>query len=214
MAIIFDKVLDISITIEQGMPVYPGDPPFQHRKVTSLAGGDAAEVSAFDICAHTGTHLDLPSHFIAGQPTLESLPPENFIMPAVLIDNGEGEVVGPEAVANSGAETGEALLIRTTNSHSGVLSAGDFRHDYVYLTPDAAEACVGLGLALVGMDCFCVDRFGNEDYPSHKILLSAGTLILEGIDLAAAEPGHYTLAAIPLKISGAEASPVRAVLLQ
>ncbi len=210
----FKKVLDISITIEHTMPVYPGDPRFEHREVLSFADGDKARVSAFNLCAHTGTHLDLPSHFFDGQPTLESLPPENFILPAVLIDNGEGESVGQQAIINSGAQSGEALLIRTTNSSSGVLTGSEFRRDYVYLAPEAAEACVELGLALVGMDCFCVDRFGSEDYPSHQILLGAGLLILEGIDLSEAVQGRYTLAALPLKISGAEASPVRAVLLQ
>ncbi len=210
----FSEVLDISITIERDMPVYPGDPPFEMREVSSPAGDDPARVSAFNICAHTGTHLDLPAHFFAGQPTLESLPPENFILPALLTDNGESESVGPQTIVNSGARPGEALLIRTTNSRSGVLTGSEFRRDYVYLTPDAAAASVELDLALVGMDCFCVDRFGNADYPSHKILLSAGVLILEGIGLAGAEPGRYTLAALPLKISGAEASPVRAVLLR
>ncbi len=210
----FTEVLDISIIIKRGMQIFPGDPPFEHRKVSSLAGGDVAEVSAFEICAHTGTHLDLPAHFIAGQPTLESLPPDNFILPALLTDNGESESVGPQTIINSGARAGEALLIRTTNSRCGVLTGSEFRRDYVYLTPDAAAVCMELDLALVGMDCFCVDRFGNDDYPSHKILLSAGILILEGIGLAGAEPGRYTLAALPLKISGAEASPVRAVLLR
>ena len=136
----FGKALDISITIEHAMPVYPGDPRFEHREVSSFAGGDTARVSAFNLCAHTGTHLDLPSHFFDGQPTLESLPPENFIMPAVLIDSDEGEAVGPEAISSSGACAGEALLIRTTNSSSGVLSDTEFRRDYVYLAPEAAEA--------------------------------------------------------------------------
>jgi arylformamidase len=210
----FSKALDISINIEQGMPVFPGDPPFQHRSVCSFDQGDPASVSAFDICAHTGTHLDLPSHFFAGQPTLETLPPENFIVPALLIDNGKDSIVGPEAITASGACAGEALLIRTTNSSSGVLTDTEFRRDYVYLAPEAAEACVQMSLALVGIDCFCVDNFDNTEYPSHKILLGAGIFILEGIDLSRAEQGRYTLAALPLKISGAEASPVRAVLLQ
>jgi arylformamidase len=208
------RLHDLTITLGERTPVFPGDPPFQRRSVHSLACGDETEVSTFQFCAHNGTHLDLPAHFIAGNPTLESLPPENFILPAVLIDNGTVPFVGPEAVRNSDAAPGEALLLRTANSAAGILTSDHFEEEYAYLAPEAAEACVELGVAMIGMDCFSVDRYGAIGYPSHRILLGAGVLILEGIDLSAVEPGRYTLIALPLKAEGAEASPVRAVLLK
>lgn len=210
----FTRVHDISITVKPGMAVYPGDPPFGRRSVYSLSRGDSAEVSAFDICAHAGTHLDLPAHFLAGEPTMESLPPERFFLPAVVADNGPGECVEAHTVESSGACRGEALLLRTVNSSRGILTGSRFVEDYVYLTPEAATVCADLELSLVGLDCHSIDRFGAEGYPAHRIILGAGMLILEGIDLAAVQPGRYLLAAIPLKIQHAEASPVRAVLLE
>jgi arylformamidase len=179
-----------------------------------LAAGDSSQVSEFRLGAHAGTHIDLPAHFITGAPTLESLPPERFILPAVVADNGRNPVVEEAIVSESGALTGEALLIRTENSRRGILTGEAFVEQYVHLSPGAARACVELGLALVGLDAHSVDPFASENYPAHNILLPAGVLILEGIDLARIDPGRYTLSALPLKISDAEASPVRAVLLE
>jgi arylformamidase len=84
----------------------------------------------------------------------------------------------------------------------------------VALAPDAAEACAGLGVAMVGVDYLSVDCFGAaREHPSHTILMSRKILLLEGLDLTAAAPGRYTLICLPLKMPGAEGSPVRAVLL-
>ena len=88
----------------------------------------------------------------------------------------------------------------------------DFREDFISLSVQAAQICVARGVRLVGIDYLSVDKYGDDSLPVHRTLLESDILILEGIDLAAVPCGRYTLICLPLRIEGAEASPVRAVL--
>jgi arylformamidase len=208
----FKQIYDISLTLGQQEAVYPGDPEFKQETVTSLADGGIAEVSEFSICAHCGTHLDLPAHFIKGTPRIESYPPGDFILPARVVKIDDKEAVTLRELERKKIERGGAVLFKTTNSESGLVCSGSFSRRYVHLTPDAARFCVARGVKLVGLDYYSVDLYGDSSYPTHHVLLNGNVIILEGINLAEVREGDYTLIALPLKIKGAEASPVRAVL--
>lgn len=199
---------DISVMLGEENITYPGDPEFRRE----APGPQVAEALQITICAHSGTHLDAPAHFFPEGRRLDDYPAEYFIMPAQVV-----EILDPSAVRASDLQgvvtnPGEAILFRTGNSHSGRVCTGRFTEDYVYIAEDAAHWCVNRQLRLVGHDYISLDHYGDHDTPAHKIILGAGLLALEGVNLANVPAGRYTLICLPLRIKGAEASPVRAVL--
>ncbi|MFH1070307.1 MAG: cyclase family protein [Candidatus Glassbacteria bacterium] len=210
----FDRVYDITVALGLEAPVYPGDPAYERSLVFSMNRGDEADVSRLALCSHSGTHIDLPAHFIQLSPTVEALPPEEFILPVRVIEVADPLVVTAEELAGYDLSSRPALLCKTRNSTSGLVVTPQFSEEYVYFSAEAAEHCVMVGLRLVGLDYYSVDGFGAEGYPAHRILLEAGLYVLEGINLAAVPPGDYTLICLPLRLDGCEASPVRAVLLK
>ena len=209
------EVFDISVTLGQEAVVYPGDPEFSLEVLSSLSEGASAQVSRFSMCAHSGTHLELPAHFLAGADTIEKYPAKSFILSAQVVQIENSEAVERRELSTKEIKTGRALLFKTRNSASDLVRAGRFCEDYVYIAPDAALFCLEKQARLVGLDYCSIDRFGAaKDYPAHKILLNKGLLILEGINLKEVPEGDYSLVCLPLKIKGAEASPVRAVLIR
>lgn len=201
-------VLDISRPLTPATPPYPGDPPLAVAEVAAHAAY-GVRTSILTLCAHLGTHLDTPSHVIAGGKTLEAYPAERFLLPARVVDAGDAALVDEALARSAGDVAGMAVLFRTRNSAAPEL---DPAQGFVALSPEAAEALARAGCALAGVDGPSVDPLESEDLPAHRILLSAGVLILENLDLSRAEPGDWTLACFPLLLPGLEASPVRAVL--
>ncbi|NMB84680.1 MAG: Kynurenine formamidase [Methanosaeta sp. PtaB.Bin018] len=211
------KTVTYDISISLGcVATYPGDRQFNQEWVARSGDGAGYSLSALSMSSHAGTHLDAPSHIIKGGKPLDMYPPGRFIVPAhVLFFDGKDDA-GPIPVsALNGLKKirGEALLFKTKNSSRRLLHSPKFSKDYVYLSKDAAQVCVSMGVSLVGIDCFSVDRYGDDSAPVHRILLENDVLILEGIDLADVSPGRYSLICLPLKVKDAEASPVRAVLV-
>ena len=209
----YEKVYDISIHLGVESVSWPGDPPYERRLCASLAEGGVADVSLLTMTAHTGTHVDTPAHFLADGRRLDDYAPGDFILPARVVDAADAEAIGPEAVGDD-VPPGGAVLFRTANSTSGRIAAGRFFDDGVHLSLGAARRCLELGARLVGIDYFTVDACGSESFPVHRAVLGAGVLVLETIDLRAVPAGEYTLICLPLRMHGAEGSPVRAVLLQ
>jgi arylformamidase len=123
------------------------------------------------------------------------------------------ESIKPDSLDGLKTKRGDALLFKTTNSTSGLSRSGLFSEKFVYLSEEAADVCVNLGAGLVGIDYISIDRYGDDMAPVHYKLLKEGILILEGINLMDVPSGDYTLLCPPLKMKGAEASPVRALLL-
>ncbi len=200
-------LIDISRPLGPRTPVFPGDQPFERRVTCARGEGRPYESSCLVLSAHAGTHLDAPSHFLAGGASLDRLPLASFVLPARVVEAG-GPVVTPADLAGLPPRPGRALLFRTRKPPG---AAG--RPDRGWLESAAARRCLELGAPLVGIDQLSVDRPGDEDFPVHHLLLGAGCLILEGLDLAAAPAGDYGLVCLPLGIAGGEASPVRAVLV-
>jgi arylformamidase len=200
--------IDISRTIMEGAPVYPGDAPPVFSRRCDVARGDPYNVMEFHLSGHVLTHMDAPRHFVPEGAALDELPPERFIGPAEVIEV-DGPAVEPEHIPQSAA--GLNLLFKTRNSSRPF--AAEFDAGHVYVSAAAAETIAERGANLVGIDYLSVDRFGDETYPAHRTLLGAGILILEGIDLSGVEAGRYTLVATPLKIAGGDGSPVRALLI-
>lgn len=175
--------IDISVPLEEGIAVWPGDPPFRLQPVTALARGDSSNVTALSMCLHTGTHIDAPRHYIEGGAAVDEMPPEAGIGPARVA-----------ALANlKSARRGERLLLKTGGS------AG--------LSEEAARSLAAAGVRLLGIDALSI---GSD--PVHRILLGAGLWIVEGLDLSRVAPGRYDLVCLPLRIPGADGAPARALL--
>lgn len=157
-------------------------------------------------------HIDTPAHFIHSGKTLEDYHPCRFILPAVVIEATDREAITPDLVEGLEIRPGDAVLFKTDNSKSGKCRSGVFAEDYVYISEADARALVRKSPAFVGLDYISIEKFGDAAFPAHHILLGSDVLVLEGIDLGDVPAGKYVLVCFPLKMKGAEASPVRAVL--
>lgn len=209
----FKQVFDISTTLGVESIDYPGDPPYVREVFCRIGDGGLYEMARLEMSAHAGTHLDAPAHFVPGGKTIDQYDVLDFILPACVIPIQNRQTVGRAELSGAPIHTGDALLFKTDNSASGRCRAGKFSERYVYLSLEAAEYCVEKRVNLVGLDYITVERYGDDDFPVHRLLSENGILILEGINLAHVPGGRYTLICLPMKISRGEASPVRAVLL-
>ena len=204
-------IIDISIPIGPDTPVWPGDPPVLIEPVARVADGDAADVSRLALGTHTGTHVDPPAHFLPGTPTVDALPLDVLVGPAVVAGFPAGPIDGDALETGAVAEGTIRLLLKTAGD-SGVL------------TPDGARWLVERGVRLVGADTLSIEPGTEghgfrgcppeEQYPVHRILLGAGVVIVEGLDLSAVEPGPYQFVCLPLRIAGGDGAPARAVLIR
>lgn len=190
------KVIDISQEVFS-CRVFPGDPAPQKQTLCSMEKGDLYNLSALSMCAHNGTHVDAPAHFLRDGKTIEKLPPDIF--------------VGPCYVARRAGEIGAVQAREILHAASGaqrILIAGD-----VTVTAAGARVFAASGIKLLGNESQTV---GPEDAPMevHVILLSAEVCLLEGVVLTGVEEGEYLLSAAPLNLAACEGAPCRAILIK
>lgn len=190
------KIIDISRDM-LNTQVYPGDPEPRLHKIEQMPNGDHCNVTALYACLHTGTHADAPLHFIDGGEDISVQPPEAFIGECLVLAAPEGAING-DFVDENIPEGCERLLIK-----------GDGK---AWFSSSGAFAAANTGLKLVGTDALSIGIHGSQVEP-HRAFLGNGIPIVEGLDLSEVEPGRYFLIALPLKMGGVEASPVRAVLI-
>ncbi|MFZ0038311.1 MAG: cyclase family protein [Candidatus Acidiferrales bacterium] len=202
---------DISLPLHTASPRWPGKSPLTLQLIRSLSRGDACTSRSFGMDIHLGTHIDAPAHFIRDGDTIDRVPLATMVGPCRVIEftGPPGSEIPADIVARQRAER---VLFKTQNSE--MLSRTTFEPHFVSLSEALAYVLVRERLRLVGIDYFSVDRFESPNSAVHHILLQAGVLILEGINLSGIEPGDYQLLALPLNIVGAEGSPVRAVLVK
>jgi len=209
----YGKVYDISVILGEQAPDWPGDPRFQREIICRISADSPFALSGLHMCAHSGTHLDTPSHFIPGGKTLDDYSASDFILPARVAEITDRISVKADDIAHLNIAAGSALLFKTSNSATGLCMSRTFSENYVHLTPEAADVCIEKKIRLAGIDSLSIEKYRDEDYPVHRKLLEKDILILEGINLKDVAAGDYTLFCFPLRIKEGEASPVRAVLL-
>jgi len=201
-------LIDISRTLGLDDRAYPGDLGFHLRRVADAAA-DGYTLTEFSGTLHCGTHFDAPAHFYPAGATIDQLPLDRFDLPALVIDCGTADNVSALHLTGVQLPRGGAVLFRTRN---GGLPRDRYTKDHCAVGEDAAAALTLAGVSLVGIDYISVERGDNPDYPVHRLLLGAGILLLEDVDLRLVIPGSYRLRCYPLKIHGVEAAPCRAVL--
>ena len=197
------EIIDISVPIRPGMPTYPGDPTVTLERVKALADGDGVNLSRVDLGAHTGTHVDAPLHFIDGAEATETLPLDALVGPARVLDLTAAKQL--DAAAFDGVELAERVLLKTSNSE--LWARGTFAEDALQLDGGAAQVLVDGGVRLVGIDYRSIG-----DHDAHRVLLGAGVVPVEGLDLRGVEPGDYDLICAPLKLVGSDGAPARVLL--
>ena len=200
-------IWDISPLVEPRTAVWPGDTPFSSIENLSLREGDSVNLSEIRLSCHMGAHADAPSHYLEGEPSIEEMPLEAYLGPCSLIDvRPAGDEVRAEDVGS--VKLLPRVLLRTQEKTESTV----FPAEFTALTVDLVEALAEAGVILVGLDSPSVDVFDSADLPVHKALHRCGIANLECLQLDGVPTGNYELVALPLRLQGRDASPVRAVL--
>ena len=181
--------------------VYPGDPAPEKKLLSSMDKGGLYNLTAFQMCAHNGTHIDAPFHFLKDGKTVEEISLDAFV--------GRAYVAQHHGIVSGGDAAGmlERAKERDPEAAKRILIKGDAE-----VSSEAAKVFASSGIRLLGNESQTV---GPEDAPMevHRILLGANVVLLEGVRLARVPEGVYYLNAAPLNLSGADGSPCRAILI-
>lgn len=205
--------VDISRPVSSATPVWPGDTSWQFEWAWSMAEGSSVNVGALRGSTHTGSHADAPLHVDRDGDSIDRLPLSAFIGEAELIDLTDldtvtgGASIETHHLSERVSGTAERLLLRT-----GCDWADGFPESFVALAPSAAAWCVEHQIRLMGTDAPSIDPFDSKSLNAHHTLLESGVVVLESLELTGLTVGRYELLALPLRLCGADASPVRAVI--
>ena len=202
------KIYDISQEVF-GCSVYPGDPAPERKVMMSIGGGGVCNLTAISMCAHNGTHVDAPYHFIDGGKTIDRIPLQRWIGYAyVAAHEGELSAADAEGILRKAGEVAGRSGIPDCDASGRILVRGK-----AFVSEAAAEVFANRGILLFGNESQTV---GPEDAPAavHRILLGRGTALLEGIRLGEVKEGIYFLNAAPLNLGGADGAPCRAWLME
>lgn len=195
------KIYDISQEVF-GACVYPGDPTPERKQLCSMDSGEAYNLTAFSMCAHNGTHIDAPRHFIQDGAAIDEMSMDAFVGEAYVAEH-LGTVSGEDA-----SEILKRARSQSADAARRILIKGD-----AVVSLEAAEILAASGVLLLGNESQTV---GPMDSPAavHLALLSHGVALLEGVRLANVPEGKYLLCAAPLSLAGSDGSPCRALLIE
>ncbi|HSL71081.1 MAG TPA: cyclase family protein [Longimicrobiales bacterium] len=200
----------MSQPVGTGTAVWPGDQPYRLNWTLQRDRGDSVNVAAITLSAHTGTHVDAGYHVESGGPRAADLPLELFIGPATVVDARQLDPLDERVLDLFDAARAERVLFRTR----GAVDEKQFPRTFRVPTRTLAQRLVDAGIRLVGTDAPSMDAFDSKTLDTHRVLVTGGVAILENLMLEAVPPGQYTLIAFPLRLTEADGSPVRAVLLE
>ncbi|NDJ79292.1 MAG: cyclase family protein [Chloroflexi bacterium] len=205
---------DITLTIHRSLVVWPMSPTVALSHLSHQAKGEDATVTYMSLNVHTGTHVDAPRHFLAGQSTVETLDLDVLVGPALVVDARSIERLTADALASLNIPPGtERLLVLTRNSELWNDNTHPFAEDYVGVDASGAQWLIDNGVRLIGVDYLSVAPY-DELEPPHTLLLGADVVIVEGLDLRGIKPGEYQFVCLPLKIADSDGSPARAILIE
>jgi arylformamidase len=201
---------DISVPIREGMPIYDDNPGFAIGLHTSIDSGADANVSEITMGAHTGTHVDGPSHFFTGAGGVERLDLEAMLGPCEVVAIPERglDPIDEACLERARVPAGsERLLLKTTNSR--LWERREFTHEFIRLDESGAAWVLERGIRLIGIDYLSIG-----DQQAHRALLGGErpVVALEGLDLREIAPGSYELICLPLNLPGSDGCPCRALL--
>jgi arylformamidase len=203
---------DLSVGVSPSLPVWPGNPGIEIVRVQNMDNGDHANVSRLSLGVHTGTHVDAPVHFVKGAAGVDSLRLDVLVGPALVIHLPDVTSVTAADLEAAQIPAGtQRLLIKTHNSTYWANGDTQFHTEFAGVALDAAQWLVAHHLALVGVDYLSVAPW-KQSTPTHRALLEAGVVIVEGLNLTGIEPGTYDFTCLPLKLVGSDGAPARAII--
>lgn len=204
------RLYDISPVLSPRVAVFPGDTPFSRRTALDIGRGDPITLSATTATLHLGAHADAPAHYHRDGATIDRQPLDLYVGPCCLlrVAVARGRTVAVADVADRMPVGTDRLVLAT-----GTFPDPDrWVADFATLEPALVEWLGDRGVRLVVVDTPSVDRPDSKDLPAHAACFRRGIAIIEGVVLDGVPEGSYELIALPLRIEGADASPVRAVL--
>jgi arylformamidase len=208
------KIFDISRPLSQNEPVYPGNAKVKldHTKTFEK---DGSMLSQIFTGLHNGSHVDAPAHYVKNGRTVEKMELKRCIGWARVVDMYQvsgvmKNEIGGKDIRGIKPRRGEIILFKTRNSNP----SKKFDEAFVHVNEDAARALVRAGVKAVGIDGPSIRKFRLRPDTVHPLLLKAGIAVYEGLNLDKIAKGRYYFIGLPLKIVGAEGSPVRAILIK
>ena len=204
-------LIDISPLIHPGIAVWPGDTPYSRVVNLAIEQGANIDLSEIHGTVHLGAHTDAPNHYTANGVGIDARSLDYYIGDCLVIgvDVARGERIYPHHLA---VDLPQRLPGRVLFKTGTCPDPDHFNTDFASLSPELIDFCHSRGAVLMGLDTPSIDPEDSKDLPSHQAIAARDMAILEGVVLDHVEPGFYELIALPLKLQGADASPVRAVL--
>jgi arylformamidase len=207
------KIYDVSLPIHPQLPVWPGDPPIELVRESSIDQGSNANVSRLACGVHVGTHVDAPLHFIQGGSSVDRFDLNKLIGRVHVVDLQGVRTITAGSLDSAGiTKRARRLFFKTDNSRLWQEGHSDFVEDFVAMQADAAEWVVQRGIQMVGIDYLSIAPF-KASGPTHRTLLKAGVIIVEGLNLWSVPPGRYNVYCLPLNLVGSDGAPARVVLM-
>jgi arylformamidase len=203
--------IDVTVTLRDGMPHWPTDPPVVVERALDIGRGDPCNVSRVAMGVHSGTHMDGPVHFVHGAPGLDEMPFTATMGEARVIEITDPQRITADELLHHGLAAGERVLFRTTNSER-CWTTPTFVEDFVSIAESAALHLAEVGVQTVGVDYLSVAGYHDDGVRIHRILLEAGIWLIEGLDLTDARAGRYELICLPVKLHEGDGAPARALL--
>ncbi|WP_447968069.1 cyclase family protein [Nitrospira sp. M1] len=207
------RVFDLTVPLARNMLRYPGDSPPIFKKESDIENGDALTASQLSMNCHVGTHVDAPAHFLGDGETLDELRLGRFHGPAVVYEYLSCDVIGPQNFHVIDIPERHHIFLKTRNSE--LLQRDTFSSTYCTVSPAVAEMLCALQPLSVGFDYYSLDPYQEEGgFPTHTVFARAGIPVYVCLNLKDVPAGEYLFSGFPLRLPGAEASPVRAVLMR
>jgi arylformamidase len=202
------SLFDITPAVSPALAVWPGDTPLQREVLLEMRRGDNLTLSTLHGTVHLGAHADAPSHYGRDAESIETRPLERYLGPCrvVRVRTALASRIPVEALPD---DLDASRVLFATGSYPDPTR---FNEDFVALSSEVVDALGAAGVRLVGIDTPSVDLFDSKDLPAHQACLRNDMAILEGLVLDRVPEGTYELIALPLKLQGFDASPVRAIL--
>jgi arylformamidase len=208
----YKKMYDISLPLNEKTVQWEDDDNIAVVPELSMDHGDFCNLSSLRLGAHSGTHLDAPAHFIKNGKTLEQIDLE-ILIGRVYVAAVQTPLI-TAGVLNQLPIPSDCKRVLFKTANEPLYQSSEFSETFCALDISAAEWIVKKGIQLVGIDYLSIESYGNSSYPVHRLLLSAEVAVLEGLVLGDVLPGEYQLVVLPLKLTGVEAAPVRALLFE
>ena len=200
---------DISPPVHAGAPVFPGDTAYAQQWVASIGPGCPVNVSAITLSPHVGAHADAPLHYDPSGAPIGEVPLDAFIGPCRVIHAiGAGPLIRPEHLAHALKDLPPRVLVRSYAR----MPQSAFDMELPAFAPETVQQLADLGVVLIGIDSASIDPASSKTLDSHQVIRRRGLRVLENLLLDEVPEGDYELIALPLKLTTADASPVRAVL--